>query len=273
MSGVNNKELTILVVSYDGYSDMWNDFFACKKKNWPDCPFETVLSNNEKSFVFDNVRVINCGKNAQWSTRTRMALETIGTKYVCFLLEDFFISQKVDTSVIKDVLTTMDSNNLRYYKLMSLSKITTPYFDKQKGERIISANLKYGVSLLAAIWDREYFLKIIGKEDYNPWRFEIERNLEAETAGFDTSLCGIYNEKNILKICHMVVQGKYLPSAVKKMKSLGFEINTKERGCHSLFYEKKNELKDTIYPILRKSRALNVLANLIGIDTVTSKNK
>ena len=273
MNGLKNKDLTILVVSYDGYSDMWPDFFNCKKINWPDCPFETVIANNEKSFDFDNVRVINCGKSAQWSTRTRIALEAINTKYVCFLLEDFFISEKVDTSVINDVLTTMESNNLKYYKLMSLSKIATPYFDKHKGERTIPANLKYGVSLLAAIWDREYFLSLVGKEDYNPWRFEIERNQDAEAAGTDTTLCGLYNEKNILKICHMVVQGKYLPSSVKRMRSLGFDINVGERGCHSCFYEYKNSLKDKLYPLLRKSRIASSIAAALGVETVTSKNQ
>ena len=117
------NNLTILVVSYDGYRDMWNDFFNCKKLNWPDCPYETVLANNIDDFQYEGVRVINCGKDAQWSTRTRKALEAINTKYVCFMLEDFFISKKVETTVIEDVLKTMETNEIKYYKLLSLSKL------------------------------------------------------------------------------------------------------------------------------------------------------
>ena len=200
------NNLTILVVSYDGYRDMWNDFFNCKKLNWPDCPYETVLANNIDDFQYEGVRVINCGKDAQWSTRTRKALEAINTKYVCFMLEDFFISKKVETTVIEDVLKTMETNEIKYYKLLSLSKFTTPYFNKSKGERIIPANLRYGVSLMAAIWNKDYFMNVVGQEDYNPWKFEVDRNVEIQTAKSSDPICGIYNERNILQICHMVVQ-------------------------------------------------------------------
>lgn len=268
---MTSGDLTILIVSYDGYMDMWPMFFKCMHDNWPDCPYEVVLANNEASFEFDKVRVIHCGKDAQWSTRTRKALESISSKYVCFLLEDFFISKTVKTNEIKDVLQTMDSYSVKYYKLMSLSKIKTQYFNKERGERIIPSNLKYGISLLAAIWDRNYFLDLIGKEDYNPWRFEIDRNNEAEVA--DDTVCGIYNERNLLNICHMVVQGKYLPSSLKKMKNNGYNISFEARGVHSRFFEKKNRLKDVIYPIFRKSSFLMKMASFLGFETITNKNK
>lgn len=268
---MTSGDLTILIVSYDGYMDMWPMFFKCMHDNWTDCPYEVVLANNEASFEFDKVRVIHCGKDAQWSTRTRKALESISSKYVCFLLEDFFISKTVKTNEIKDVLQTMDSYSVKYYKLMSLSKIKTQYFNKERGERIIPSNLKYGISLLAAIWDRNYFLDLIGKEDYNPWRFEIDRNNEAEVA--DDTVYGIYNERNLLNICHMVVQGKYLPSSLKKMKNNGYNIPFEARGVHSCFFEIKNRLKDVIYPIFRKSSFLMKMASFLGFETITNKNK
>lgn len=267
-----NHDLTILIVSYDGYKDMWTDFFNCKKLNWSDCPYETVLANNEENFQFEGVRVINCGKEAQWSTRTRKALENIETRYVCFMLEDFFISQKVDNSVVKDALETMTKSNIVYYKLLSLSKLTTPYFNKEKGERIIPANLHYGVSLMAAIWDRKYFLNLIGPDDYNPWKFEAERNIDIQSAKSTDPICGLYNEKNILNICHMVVQGKYLPNAVRKMNTLGYNINTGNRGYHSFFFVLIYRLKLLIYPLLNKITFARKIIKFLGIQTISNKN-
>lgn len=263
-------DLTILIVSYDGYMDMWPMFFKCMHDNWPDCPYEVVLSNNEAPFEFEKVRVIHCGKNAQWSTRTRIALESISSKYVCFLLEDFYISEPVNTKDIEDAVLTMNTNSINYYKLMSLSTIKTKYYNREKGERIIPSNLKYGISLLAAIWNKDYFLELIGKEDYNPWRFEIERNKDADNVS-DT-LVGIYNEMNLLRICHMVVQGKYLPSALRKMKERGYLISLEERGSHSWSFEIKNRIKDRLYPMLRQSRLLMKIADWLGVDTITRKN-
>lgn len=266
-------DLTILIVSYDGYKDMWTDFFNCKEKNWPNCPYETVLANNQENFHFKGVRVVNCGKHAQWSTRARIALETIKTKYVCFMLEDFFISQNVDTLVVEDILSTMKSNQIRYYKLLSLSKFNTPYFNKQKGERIIPANLRYGISLMAAIWDRDYFLSIIGPGDYNPWKFEVDRNMEILTAKETDPISGIYNERNILNICHMVVQGKYLYSAVKKMKRLGYDVNIGSRGCHSISFMIIYWLKQLVYPLYNRSSTIKKIVELVGVKTVSSLNK
>lgn len=266
------NNLTILVVSYDGYRDMWNDFFNCKKLNWPDCPYETVLANNIDDFQYEGVRVINCGKDAQWSTRTRKALEAINTKYVCFMLEDFFISKKVETSIIEDVLKTMETNEIKYYKLLSLSKFTTPYFNKGKGERIIPANLRYGVSLMAAIWNKDYFMNVVGQEDYNPWKFEVDRNVEIQTAKSSDPICGIYNERNILQICHMVVQGKYIPNAVKRMKRHGYNVNVGERGCQSFSFMLLYSLKQILYPLYVKSKILKRIVELLGIETVSNKN-
>lgn len=267
------NDLTFLIVSYDGYADMWDAFFECKEKYWKDCPYEFVLSNNIIDYQRKNVRVINCGKDAQWSTRTRMGLEAISTKYVCFLLEDFFISEDVDNQKIERAVKAMKDNDINYYKLMSLSKINTPYFDRVNGLRTIPVNLKYGVSLLAAIWDRQHFLSLIGYEDYNPWKFEIDRNVDVDKSCDDKSLAGVYDERNILNICHMVVQGKYLPSAVSTMTKKGITIPTDRRGVHSVFFEKKNMLKDVLFPVLRKSKVADFVANIIGFETVTNKNK
>ena len=38
-------DLTILIVSYDGYMDMWPMFFKCMHDNWPDCPFVESMPN------------------------------------------------------------------------------------------------------------------------------------------------------------------------------------------------------------------------------------
>ena len=270
---IQNNDLTFLIVSYDGYSDLWDNFFECKEKFWKDCPYEFVLANNTKQYKRNNVRVINCGKDAQWSTRTRIGLKSIETKYICFLLEDFFISSVIDNKKIENAIHIMKNNDIYYYKLMSLSKISTSYYDKTNKLRTIPTNLKYGISLLAAIWEKEYFLKLIGQDDYNPWKFEIERNLEVDNAADNTSLAGVYDERNILNICRMIVQGKYLPSSIEIMKNRGIIVDLSMRGVHSKLFEYKNRMKDKIFPLFRKNRLAMLVANYVGIETVTNKNK
>lgn len=272
MNGANYNDLTILVVSYDGYQDLWPDFFNCKNTYWPDCPFETVLANNTANVEFSDVRVINCGSDALWSTRTRQALGQINSKYVLFLLEDFYIAKKVDNNLVFGALELMKKQNIRYYKLLSLSKIRTTHFGGLKHLYAIPANYRYGISLMAAIWDTELLKEKVGVKDYNPWKFEIDRNDEALQA--DSSLVGVYDNRNILNICHMVVQGKYLPNALTKMRNRGYHLlNTNRtimKGKEYLIYRVIN----VYYNLQNRFPIIKCLAApLIERYSITSRNR
>lgn len=270
---MKDSRLTIIMVSCDDYSDMWSDFFKLKEMNWADCPFETVLANNVKNYQNNSVRVINCGLDAVWSKRTRTALEQIESKYVCFMLEDYFISDKVDTFAICKALNLMDLKGIKYYKLLSFSKIKTPYYDAEDGVRIIPDNLRYGISLQPAIWDREYFLELIGEEDYNPWVFEVRRIEEAKTKEPPFTVLGLYNERNLLNICHMVVQGKYIPNALKKMEKKGYIVDTHKRDLLKGKKLLEHNLKNILEPIITAFPWVRKIGCFIGIESVELKNK
>ena len=266
-----DTRMTVLLVSYDGYSDLWRDFFNCKKNNWSDCPFETVMANNEMEWPFDDVRVVHGGKDAEWSKRARLALENIDTKYVCLMLEDFFICEGVNNQDIYQALDLMEKDGLKYYKLDTFTKIDTKTYGEYKHLKCIPANLKYGISLLTAIWDREFFLSKLGKEDYNAWIFEMERNEEAQAAGADCTPVGVFDTRNPLKICHMVVQGQFLPNALRQMKRKGYIVDTTKRKTMStktyIVYmaSRKMALLSRKYPFVRK------MARLFGVRTATDK--
>lgn len=267
-----DERMTILVVSYDGYSDMWPGFFTCLRKYWPDCPYEVVLANNEKACPDSSARVVNCGAAAQWSTRTRMALDKINTRYVCFLLEDFYISESVDKQRIRQALDFMEEERINYYKLLSFSKIRTDVYPKGTGLQILPAGLPYGISLLAAIWEKDFFLSMIGEEDYNPWLFEARRIEEAEKEVDKNRIVGVYDSTNPLKICHMAVQGKYLPRSVDLMRKQGIEIDTANRPVlrgkeYSRYMIKKWGTKMAArFPIIKR------IAVRMGFESVSSRN-
>ena len=266
--------MTILVVSYDGYSDLWDNFFKCKELYWRDCPYETVLANNKLEYKRDGVRVIHCGSDAQWSTRARTALKSIDSKYVCFLLEDFFISSFVDSSLVEGALNLMEQDSLKYYKLLSFSKIRTPQYKNKFGIKEIPNNLNYGVSLLAAIWEKDYFLEKIGEEDYNPWRFEADRNVESESASSDEKYIDkVYDSRNILNICHMIVQGKYIRRGVHVIAQKGINVDLSKRPVMTISETFSYKLKRFGSPIIRKYPFLRGLLKFVGFNSVEMDNR
>ena len=66
-------EVSVLVVGYDGYIDVWNHFFNLINIYWKDRP-KTYLATSELSPNYENVEVITAGKGAEWSKKAYIAL-------------------------------------------------------------------------------------------------------------------------------------------------------------------------------------------------------
>lgn len=252
----STKSLTILVSSTDSYKDLWPNFFKCKEDFWKDCPFNTVLVNDIEKPDIRGIEIINSGENATWSERMRNALSQISSDYICFILDDFYITNYVDSQEIINAINLMQRNEINYYKLFSLSRFTSPLCQNSDFLHCIPSNYYYGISLTPSIWNREYFLEKIGQGNYNPWKFEADR-LKEEKDDDGKIMLGIFDNRNILHLTHMVVQGKYLPPSVEKMKKIGIELNTRERPIMSPLSYRMHKIKGFIgiktrkYPFLK----------------------
>jgi hypothetical protein len=146
------------------------------------------------------------------------------------LHEDYFIGDKVDNEKVSEVLELMKRDDVKYYKLNNFSKVKTKHYKNIDYLQSIPENLEYGISLQAAIWNRKYLLGLIGEGDYNAWKFEIDRNREIVIGKSESLKEGcIFDNRNILNICHGVVKGKYLPSTIKYFEKQNYYLNTRHR--------------------------------------------
>lgn len=264
--------MSIVIVSYDGYSDLWEDFFTLKDLNWGNCPYNTYLANNTKTFSHENVTVINCGIDAQWSDRARKAIQALSTKYVCLMVEDFYISGPVDNKLIEEALALMEKDGIKYYKLQTMTRKKTENYEGIDYLRTITSNIKYGVSLTTGIWEKEHILQLIGDESYNPWKFEAMRVLEASQVVKPYAVVGVFDNRNVLNICHMVVQGKYIPSSVKELEKKGYKIVNKSRKFLNSKEAFVLKAKRILYPIIRQSSIAVKLFDVLPFKSVRTRN-
>lgn len=244
---INNVKMSILVLSCDEYSDLWDDFFDFKDKYWPDCPYPTYLVNDTLPYERDGVIVLNAGNGVKWSTRVRKALERIDTPYVCPILDDHFIIRPVDTKHIEELLEFSENRNVSYLAFERKSFILPE--DKWEFYAsnlvIIPRDLKYGINTSAAIWNKDDYMRLIGPEDYSPWQFEVNMCNLAKTGEGLPGLI-LFDAGVSLNICEkeVVRQGVFLPNAVKYVKEVtGVSINTSQRGTMSywgLFWDIMN---------------------------------
>ncbi len=270
-SMIMNNNLAILVIGFDGYDDLWDDFFTLFFKYWENCPYSVYLANNEKKYNFSNVKVINAGANAEWSRKVQVALDTIEEEYICLLLEDFYVGYPICQEEIDKLMHLISSDKLIYYKLKTYFPIKTKKYKGYNFLSVIPENLKYGISLQPAIWQRDFLKEKVGKENYNAWKFEVDRVRE-EAGGTDAPIEGcVYDNRNILQIQHGVVQGKYLPQTVKFFKKQGYCLNMEHRqvmrGKQYIIYK----LKEIKWPKPIRTLLKKIL-NILGVKFVSDIN-
>lgn len=166
-----DKKLSVLIGTCDSYLKyvpncvhLLNKYFAydCKK---------LIVGETDK-INFPGYDWCTPGK-IQWGSRVKKALSEITTEYTFFMLDDYYLSQKLSVEFInwllqfmtrenanKITITTVpDWANYRYLETIDTIKRMSPF-----SEWLSSAQ--------PAIW-RTSHLKNVVQENYDPWDFEI----------------------------------------------------------------------------------------------------
>ena len=102
----------------------------------------------------------------------------------------------------------------------------------------LSKSREYLFSCQPSIWKKEFLRLCIGTENYNAWIFEgiYARSTVVRDQVFLQKSVIDYN--NPLCLCHGAVQGKMLPSAMKKIADSGYELTSKRA-----IFQDQNSLK------------------------------
>jgi len=270
----DENDLSILIVGYDGYKDVWDIDIHLLNKYWCNRP-KTYLSTSVLKPVYDNVEIIAAGEGSEWSKKAFYALKQIKSKYVLLLLEDFFISSPVNNNVVLDSLQLIKNNGIKFYQvLVQLIKSSWEKgapFQGNKHIKIIPQNKKYPLNLQAAIWDREFLLDTIGEENYNAWQFEIKQmaiaNLNVDKIEY------LIDDRNILNIEHTIVQSKYLRAPLKRILKKEPQIKISDREILSVKEDFKYHFKLLMYSITPKIlvKPFKRVGRWFGVDFVTDR--
>lgn len=185
---MKEKNVTILVNSCDKYEDAWEPFFKLLKVQWPDCPYEMVLSTETKNYSCDcfNVKTINSSPELSWSFRLKNVLNQIDTEYVLFFLEDFFLLEKVRTDIFERALSLIENKPEIGLITFNKRRWGSSFPEETDYERCfveLKKNVKNRTNVLVGLWRKEYFLKLIF-ENENPWEYEKNSNIRSRYAGY-----------------------------------------------------------------------------------------
>lgn len=199
----------VLVMSSDGYRDLWRPFFTLFWRYWPDCPFPVYLGSNRIPYEDDTRISTLLTGDFEWGKTLRLWLEQIDSEYVLVLLEDYFLRESVPTARVLDALATIDA----------LHGVVLRLYPHPGPDAAISGHARIGrihrlapfrVSTQPAIWHRAELLSL-ARDDESIWDFEVEgtRRSRSRSAGFYATY------RPVLRYRHVVDRGKWFRSALR----------------------------------------------------------
>ena len=112
------EDLSLVVLSCDKYSDLWDPFFYFFERNWQDCPLKKhIVSNHINANLkgFDNIKI---GDDNSWSENLIKILDRIESEYVFITLDDLYFNKKVSTPDIIDAFSSLKALGGNYLKLI-----------------------------------------------------------------------------------------------------------------------------------------------------------
>ena len=215
---------SVLVSSCDAYSDLWSAAADLMNENFPDRGEGTyLLTDKPTSRELNGFSIISVGENTQIPQRLKAAAESIKSEYILITLDDYFLTEKINSALIRDDVAFMKEHSLDFLQLYHMSE----RFLRRTGAKMIgSSNIynidlntgSYKVNLEPGIWKRTFLadvLDALGDLDISPWQFEVSLQGAAKKIG---AACATSNRREFPYL-DVIRKGKILNKANKYFKS------------------------------------------------------
>jgi hypothetical protein len=228
----HNERMSIVIVSCDAYKDIVKDYIYYLRLNWPGCENRVLVALEESSIDEVKIDSISCGANTTWTQRAITAIRKANTPYILLSVDDLFISKHVNNQDIVKALDFMDQEEIKYYRIPVFKIIdkSVPTYPGNKNTELIPRNKRYNVSIGTAIWRTSELLRILGGGTMSAWDLEnyfLEQTFKGEPGYIDKY---VSDKRFLLHSIHMIKSGKWIPSSIKRMSKLGYNVDYKSRG-------------------------------------------
>ena len=160
----------------------------------------------------------------KWGEVIITNLYQIKSKYILFLLDDYFLQKTVNTKLMQNIFQKTEEIGAKYVKLTEngLPLINSPSEEAITFLKVQKKDI-YGTSLQAAVWNRDFFLNVL-KPNETPWDFE--RNVRDRWGNPD----GMYyldKQPLDIKFGGVMHHGRMDRQFAKKIAQEGIEIDRK----------------------------------------------
>ena len=223
---------TVLVSSFDGFSDCWGFFVYAFQKYWKNCPWKVVLMTTGKTPSFPGIEICCLDKDNGWASNMKAASARITTPYILYMQEDYWLEAPVNTEKLTNVLQTMIQRDYGYVRVSPIPPADGAT-DSATGLGRSTPSNCYRVCLQAAIWKKEF----------------LEQLLFDGESGWDFEYHGAARSAALPELC-FVTRDNLLPygtgTAIRKGRWTRSAIRFAKRENMELPYRKRENIIDEI---------------------------
>jgi hypothetical protein len=224
-------DTAFVVVSCDKYSDLWQPFFRCLRKYWPDCPFPQFLVTNHQRAEIEGVEVLAVGPDTSYSDNIRAAMSSIPQEWVILWLDDVFLSAGVDSARLVALLASARKDGAGFLKLSADMPMSyTDDFLAEIGP--LPKGIRYRAAIGCGWYKKDTLLKLL-VPGASAWELDRSGVCDALDEPF-YALTPMGARCPPFAYAHLLVKGRWLLDALPFLRREGLEELRKTRQPQSL---------------------------------------
>jgi hypothetical protein len=235
VSNSSTPRVSIIVVSFDGYSDLWDPFFQCFFKFWPDCPYPIHLGCGHATFDREGVAQIKVGADVDYSSNILTMLRRVESPLVILWTDDFFLHAPVKTPDVQRLVAVLKDGGVGYVDLLRFPSRISSLFSKPskfEGLNEMPKGAPYRTSLGVTLWRRDFLMRFLRPGD-SAW--DVERQGGDRADAFDESfLCvGSHESQPPVNIVNMIERKALTRNGSALLRREGLTGHLRERPLES----------------------------------------
>ncbi len=217
----------VFIASSDNTLDVLRRVYPALERFWPDCPYPLFIGLNEAPLSFTSARAVRTSV-AGWRAELLAQLEQLNHERLVLLLDDFLLTNRVDTRLVVQLVERAHAQQLDYLRLLPLDQAWLARLFRSSREDIeyIPACYPYFSSLQIAVWRRTHLCQMLAAGG-SIWDFELQRLPGARHAA--TTLGAP------IRYRHVVEKGQWMADAPRLLRRAGLsdDLGTRTREPES----------------------------------------
>lgn len=236
---------TVVVQSTDGFADCWVPFFTLMRAYWPECRHPILLNTETRSFSFPGLdvratRLLGGGPERwpTWSESLLRCLDRVDTDLVLLMIDDQFISGRVDVAALDTVVERMRAGGFTHVTLTEHGHHRPTSTTDDPWLRAVAPRARYRVSTAPALWRKDGLSRYLRPRE-NAWQFEIFGSRRAwrandtfftvDPARLSTGLEGVIPYFQTAYDTG-IIKGKWQPEIEPFFRAHGIDVDCTARG-------------------------------------------